>query len=49
MLQKKLTRTGEEIIKLGGKFYPPLERLGEKKEAVKGPGLFKRAQKALAD
>ena len=49
VLQKKLTHAGEEIIKLGGKFYPPLERLGEKKETVKGPGLFKRAQKALAE
>ena len=49
VLQKKLPRAAEEMIKLGGKFYPPLERLGEKKEAVKGPGLFKRAQKVLAE
>ncbi len=49
VLQKKLTRAAEEIIKLGGKFYPPLERIGERKEVAKGPGLFKRAQKALAD
>ena len=49
VLQKRLTRAAEEIIKLGGKFYPPLDRIGEKKEVAKGQNLFKRAQKALAD
>jgi MinD-like ATPase involved in chromosome partitioning or flagellar assembly len=49
VLQRKLTRAAEELVKLGGKFYPPLERIAEKKEAAKGVSLFKRAQRALAE
>lgn len=47
VLQKKVPRIAEELIKLSGKFYPPLERLAEKKEAVKGPSLFRRAKASL--
>ena len=48
VLQKGLTPAGEAIVKLGGKFYPPLEALGRKRSVVKGPGLFRRTKETFA-
>jgi len=48
VLQKSLLPVAEAIIKLGGKFYPPLEALGRKRPAVKGPGLLQRAKETFA-
>ena len=49
VLQKSLLPVAEALIKLGGKFYPPLEALGRKRPAVKGPGLLRRARETFAE
>ena len=49
VLKKPLPPVGEDLIKLGAKFYPPLETLGRKRPVVKGPGLFQRARHTLSE
>jgi MinD-like ATPase involved in chromosome partitioning or flagellar assembly len=44
VLSKSLLPVGEALIKLGGKFYPPLEALGRKRPTAKAPGLLARAK-----
>jgi len=48
VLQKTLIPMAEAIIKLGGKFYPPLEQLGRKRPVAKRPGLFQRTKETFA-
>ena len=49
VLKKPLPPVGEDLIKLGAKFYPPLEQLARKRPTVKGPGLFQRARQTLSE
>jgi MinD-like ATPase involved in chromosome partitioning or flagellar assembly len=48
VLQKTLIPMAEAIVKLGGKFYPPLEQLGRKRPVAKRPGLFQRTKETFA-
>ncbi len=47
VLRKSLLPVATELLKLGGKFYPPLEALGRKRPATKGPGLFRRSKETF--
>jgi len=49
VLQKTLIPMAEAIVKLGGKFYPPLEPLGRKRPVAKRPGLFQRTKDTLVN
>lgn len=46
---KPMPPVGEALVKLAGHFYPPLERLGAKREKARGPSLLRKARTVFAE